>query len=65
MNASRAVINLLKAVKSALGDGGMCSAMSCGWGSCDHHCGGWPKHKRSCVILKVSKFLETEGRTGQ
>ncbi|MEE8608956.1 MAG: hypothetical protein V3S55_15235 [Nitrospiraceae bacterium] len=48
-------VELLKELKSAIGDGGLRSGF--GWDSCDH-CHGWPDHKLNCIIRKVDKFLK-------
>ena len=56
-------VGLLKDVKEALGDGGLCSGASCGWGSCEH-CHGWPDHEKGCVVSRVDAFLKNEGRAG-
>lgn len=53
-------VTLLKEAQEVLGRGGLCSIGSGGWGSCDH-CGGWPDHKPSCLILRLEKFLKGEG----
>lgn len=51
-------VSLLKSAQRALGDGGLRSIASGGWGSCSH-CGGHPDHKYGCIVARMDEFLGT------